>query len=192
MKTDKQIKGANYENLTRQIMLLKNMVWIYKESKLRFDKHIEHSKICGASGNCHQIDIHLQSSERPEWHLICECKNHVHKVNKSLANAFIAEIDDIREKHKDWNVLPVFASNSGFQEGAIKSLCHKKIYPFFLQDVRDASVDITVNAEIKSPEIIFTSIRMADGSVVNEQTLFLDRNSSMPPYNARIIMGYFE
>ena len=58
-------KGKKYELFSQEILLLKHYNWDYskKEKNIIFDKISDNHKIMGISGEEHQVDVHLVSSE---------------------------------------------------------------------------------------------------------------------------------
>ena len=123
-KTNKQ-KGDDFEFFSQQILLLKQISWT--KEKIQFDNVKCKQKIEGKSGAKHEIDLLFTSSINDIYHLLCECKGYATPVEKSLACSFVTVINDIKKKHNDWKVIPVFFSKKGYQPGALKILNHYKI-----------------------------------------------------------------
>jgi hypothetical protein len=170
MPTDKQVKGDAYEDFSRQILLLENITW--NDEGMVFDKVESPSKIQGKSGAKHQIDIHLTSTNFPEYHLICECKNYKDPVEKSLACSFITVIHDIKEEHPEWKVIGVFLSNKGFNSGAVKVLSYYEIAPLYLEDVSSKTFKLTITESSTRAIISVKKAYYIDGSEVDLHEYF--------------------
>ena len=87
MKTLKQIKGTNYEDTIKKILMNPNFTWT--RNQIVFDVDQGKERIPGISTLKHQIDVHLTSSKNDNYHLICECKCHNKKIDKQKASAFL-------------------------------------------------------------------------------------------------------
>lgn len=188
-KTTKQIKGDKYEAFSSEILLLKNVTWTSKG--VSFDEIDAEHKIEGESGAKHQIDIHLTSSKNPEYHLLCECKCYSQAIEKSLACSFVTVINDIRKSHKEWKIIPVFASDKGYNSGALKILKKYKISALDLEDVSDRIFTLTTTESVTSAKITISRITLIDGSEVgvNESFINYDRGDI---WGAKNIIGFYE
>jgi hypothetical protein len=170
MPTDKQVKGVAYEDFSRQILLLENIIW--NDEKTLFDKVEAPSKIQGISGAKHQIDIHLTSTDFPEYHLICECKNYKDPVEKSLACSFVTVIHDIKEEHPEWKVIGAFLSNTGFNSGAVKVLSYYEIAPLYLEDVSSKTFKFIITESSTRAIISVKKAYYTDGTEVDLHEYF--------------------
>lgn len=163
-------KGKKYELFSQEILLFKHFNWDYskKEKNIIFDKISDNHKIMGISGEEHQIDVHLVSSEHEEYHLLCECKAHNPAVEKTHACSFVTVINDIKAYHKDWKIIPVFTADDGFQSGAKKILQYYKIIYLEMKDYRNAKRTLTITTSSRAPK--FSELRgiLDDGSVVDK------------------------
>lgn len=188
-KTEKQEKGDKYESFSSEILLLKNVTWT--KSGISFDIDSDEHKIEGISGAKHQIDIHLISSKNPSYHLLCECKCYSKAIEKSLACSFVTVINDIKSKHKDWNIIPVFASDKGYNSGALKILNKYKISALDLEDVSDRIFYLTTSESITYAKIIITKVLLINGIEVdvNESFVNYDRGDI---WGAKNIVGFYE
>ncbi len=190
MPTKNQEKGKKYEDFSKNILLLKEISW---ERGIIFDKvSNNHSdKIEGISGAKHQIDIHLLSSNHPDYHLLCECKSHNGPVEKTEACSFVTVIKDIKGKHNDWKIIPCFASNLGFQSGAIKILIYYDIAPLDLHDVSDKEFKITITESSRRPNIKITGVYLKGNVKANIIDGFKndDRGDILRP---EYVLGYYE
>lgn len=163
-------KGKKYELFSQEILLLKHYNWDYskKEKNIIFDKISDNHKIMGISGEEHQIDVHLLSSEHEEYHLLCECKAHDPAVEKTHACSFVTVINDIKAYHKDWKIIPVFTADDGFQSGAKKILQYYGIIYLEMKDYRNAKRTLTTTITSRAPK--FSELRgiLDDGTVVDK------------------------
>ena len=146
MASANQIKGKKYEDFSKEILLLESVSF---ENGIHFDKvnpkKTKLERIEGISGVKHQIDIHLLSSEFPDYHLLCECKCYGGEIEKSVACAFITVIHDIEKKHPDWKIISCFLSDQGFQQGAFKILGYYDVAPLELENVSNKKIRITMS-----------------------------------------------
>ena len=188
-KTDKQIKGDKYEAFSSEILLLKNVTWTSKG--IAFDKINDEHKIEGKSGAKHQIDIHLTSSKNPSYHLLCECKCYAKAIEKSLACSFVTVINDIKSNHADWNIIPVFASDKGYNKGALQVLKQYNISALDLEDVSDRIFTLTTTESVTFAKITISQVQLYDNTVVgnNESFINYDRGGI---WNAKNIIGFYE
>lgn len=190
MPTKKQEIGDKYEDLSMQILLLKEISW---EEGIVFDKVYDNGndKIEGASGAKHQIDIHLVSSQHNNYHLLCECKCHKGSVEKTEACSFVTVITDIKKKNPDWNVIACFTSNLGFQKGAVQILLYYDIAPLDLEDVSEKEFKITITESSISTDIKITNVYLKNNEVANCYDGFTndDRGDILRP---QYILSYYE
>lgn len=154
-------KGNEYEKVAKQILLKKEIVW---NRNVSFDSESNEKKIEGISGVKHQIDIHLVSSLNPSCHLLVECKGHEKSVEKSLACSFITIIKDIEKKRKDWDIIPVFASNNGFDPGAKNMLKYYKIAYLDLKNVSNKIYRMSISEQSIFNKVEITNVILEDGS----------------------------
>jgi len=163
-------KGKKYELFSQEILLLEHFKWDYSrnEKGIIFDKVSDEHIIMGISGEEHQIDIHLISSENEEYHLLCECKAHDPAVEKTHACSFVTVINDIKAFHKDWKIIPVFTADDGYQSGAKKILHYYKIIYLEMKDYRNAKRTLTITITSRAPK--FSDLRgiLDDDSVVDK------------------------
>ena len=171
-------KGKKYELFSQEILLLEKLKWDYSrtDKDIVFDKVSDDHKIAGISGQDHQIDVHLTSSQNPDYHLLCECKAHDPAVEKTHACSFVTVIHDIKENHKDWKIIPVFTADDGYQSGAKKILQYYKIIYLEMKDYRNAKRTLTITTTSRSP--IFEQLNgiLDDGTIV-------DRNVCLENYS---------
>lgn len=190
MPSKKQEKGKKYEDFSKSILLLKEISW---NNGINFDlvPNNYNGKIEGVSGAKHQIDIHLLSSNNPDCHLLCECKSHNGSVEKTEACSFVTVINDIKEKHKDWKIIPCFASNLGFQSGAIKILLYYDIAPLDLQNVSEKRFKLTITESSTRPDIEITNVYLKGNVIAKKYDGFKndDRGDILPPKN---LLGFYE
>lgn len=190
MSTKNQEKGKKYEDFSESILLLKEISW---DRGIIFDKvSDDHTdKIEGISGAKHQIDIHLLSSNNPDYHLLCECKSHNGSVEKTEACSFVTVIRDIKEKHNDWKIIPCFASNLGFQSGAVKILIYYDIAPLDLCDVSNKTYKITITESSIRPNIKITGVYLKGNIKADCIDGFTndDRGGILRP---EYVLGYYE
>lgn len=190
MPTKNQEKGKKYEDFSKSILLLKEISW---DTGIIFDKASDNcnGKIEGISGAKHQIDIHLLSSNNPNYHLLCECKSHNGPVEKTEACSFVTVIRDIKEKQKDWQIIPCFASNLGFQSGAVKILIYYDIAPLDLRDVSNKTFKITITESSVRPNIKITGVYLKGNVKADSFDGFIndDRGDILRP---EYLLGYYE
>lgn len=169
-------KGKKYEGFSKEILLLQNLTWDYdsQNKNIKFDKDVEDHKIEGISGQKHQIDIHLISSKNPEFHLLCECKAHNPAVEKTHACSFVTVITDIRDKHKDWKIIPVFTAEDGYQSGAKKILHYYKIIYFEMKDYRNVQRTFNTNITSKMPKFEELNGTLEDGTIVDRDVCLIN------------------
>lgn len=192
MKTDKQIKGDNYELFSAEILLLKDILFSDENNaNIDFDLESDKHKIEGVSGAKHQIDIHLTSTKNSNFHLLCECKCHASPVSKTLACSFVTVINDIKNKEKSWNIIPVFASSTGFNSGALKVLKYNKIIPINLSDLSCKTFSVSENTTITRPTINILSIELKDGLKGNAEDVFINYERG-DVFSAKNIIGFYE
>ena len=162
-------KGKKYEIFSQEILLLENLKWDYSETEkdIVFDEVSDDHKIVGISGQDHQIDVHLTSSQNPDYHLLCECKAHDPAVEKTHACSFVTVINDIKENHKDWKIIPVFTADDGYQTGAKKILQYYKIIYLEMKDYRNAKRTLTITTTSRSPIFEKLNGTLEDGTVVD-------------------------
>ena len=162
-------KGKKYELFSQEILLLENLKWDYskKDKDIVFDIVSDDHEIVGVSGQDHQIDVHLTSSQNPDYHLLCECKAHDPAVEKTHACSFVTVINDIKKNHKDWKIIPVFTADDGYQSGAKKILQYYKIIYLEMKDYRNAKRTLTITTTSRSP--IFEKLNgiLEDGTVID-------------------------
>jgi len=164
--------GTNYENLTRKILMF---------NKLSFSLDDKSPEICfnnakiglgfihGISTAKHQIDVHL---EKGCFHLIGECKFHKSKVNKANMATFITVFKDIQAKHKSWNILPVFVSDSGFQPGAIKLAKYYDIVMLHLKnDFASKPMSLSLKISCTTPKFENIKYFFTDKSIISNSDL---------------------
>ena len=188
-KSKNQIKGDKYEKFVLEILLLKAITW---NDNVNFDTKEESKTIIGKSKASHQIDIHLTSSSFLNEHLLCECKNHDCKVTKILASAFVTIIDDIKNNHKDWNIVPVFVSNKGFQKGALQILKEYNVTSLYLEDVSDKEMLLTIKETYIRPIIEITKVTLIDGSEVNINETFYNNDIAETHLTDKDIINYYK
>lgn len=192
MKTDKQIKGDNYELFSAEFLLLKDILFSDENNaNIDFDLESDKHKIEGVSGAKHQIDIHLTSTKNSNFHLLCECKCHASPVSKTLACSFVTVINDIKNKEKNWNIIPVFASSTGFNSGALKVLKYNKIIPINLSDLSCKTFSVSENTTITRPIINILSIELKDGLKGNAEDVFINYERG-DVFSAKNIIGFYE
>lgn len=189
MKTPKQIKGTNYEETVAKILANPNLTW--KKKHIAFDVECDDERIQGKSSLKHQIDIHLKSSKNDNYHLICECKCHNKKVDKQKASAFFGIYNDIKKKHKDWNIVAVYASDEGFTRDAKKMLIANNIGIIHLKDVSRRKIKLSISESSTRPSIKITKVIMEDGSIAKPLDLIKNdgRGGFFRPEN---IIGSYE
>lgn len=178
----KKEKGDKYEAFTKEVLLLKQLTWSYDESNenISFDVVSNENIIYGISGAHHQIDVHLTSSVNPSVHLLCECKAHNPAVEKTHACSFVTVINDIKERHNDWKIIPVFAADDGYQSGAFTILKYYKIIPIEMKDYREAKRVMTLSMKSISPIFKTLNATLEDGTIVSDKSCF--RNDSRGSY----------
>lgn len=166
----KKEKGDAYESFSKEVLLLKQISWSYtdKNKNIYFDTESDEHILCGISGAHHQIDVHLTSSELPEFHLLCECKAHNPAVEKTHACSFVTVINDIKEKHPEWKIIPVFTADDGFQSGAFTILKYYKVIALEMKDYRNATR--TLSMKVTSIAPVFKSLYgyLEDGTIVDK------------------------
>lgn len=171
-RTDKQVKGDIYEAFTKEMLLMKEFSFEYNGKFFSFDSVAEENKIEGISGTKHQIDIHLKSSKDENLHLICECKDHKNKTTKGLACTFATVVDDIKKYHLEWNIIPVFASNTGFESGAKKILKQYNIEVLSLKNLSNLEIKLEITESYRILERQITKVCLSDDSVVDNNSYF--------------------
>lgn len=179
-------KGKRYEEFSNNILLLEKLTW---ENGVIFDQ-VDNHYIVGASSAKHQIDIHLTSSNNPQYHLLCECKNHSNGTVKMLVCSFVTVINDIKQKHPDWSIIPVFASNYRFQRGATQIALYNGIVMFDLSDLRMLKSEIIM--KVSSATVVFKSIvaTMRDGSTLLPCD-YITNIDNPGRYKPEDIIGYY-
>lgn len=173
-KTDKQIKGERYENFAREILLMKEVEWNYNDDFVTFNHIEKNSRITGESGTKHQIDIHLTSSKDNSLHLLCECKDHSSKAVKSYACSFVNVINDIKNNHPDWNIIPAFISNTGFTKGALMILNHYKIDTLNLENLLLNRTELKITEKFKILKRKISKIYLSDGTILDTNRYFIN------------------
>ena len=141
-------------------------------------------------GTKHQIDIHLTSTKHPKIHLLCECKAHQARVQKTYACSFITVINDIGKKYKNWKIIPVFAAEDGFQAGATAML---NFYKFICLDIKEylGKKQITITTKINSPILTNLVGKLKNGSVANNSHTF-SNTSRGDIFSLKDALGYYE
>lgn len=190
MPSIKQEKGKKYEDFSRNILLLKEISW---DKGIVFDTVSDNhnGKIEGISGVKHQIDIHLLSSKNHDYHLLCECKSYNGPVEKTEACSFVTVIKDIKEQHKEWKIIPCFASNLGFQSGAAKVLAYYDIAPLDLQNVSEKQIKLTITESSIRPDIVITAVYLRGDILAKRYDGFKndERGEILSPNN---LLGFYE
>ena len=188
MSSEKQIKGNKYESFSRDILLLKNISWTKKN--IIFDNVSSDGVIEGKSGAKHQIDIHLISNQHPRYHLLCECKCFSKAISKSLACSFVTVITDIQKKHRNWKIIPVFASDKGFQSGAKAIFKQYGIASLDLEDVSERKTTLTIEESSIRAIVKINRIVLKDGSEAKIYDGFI--NDELGDIrDARNLIGYY-
>ena len=169
-------KGKKYELFSQEILLLKKIKWDYSktEKNIVFDEVSADHKIFGISGQAHQIDVHLTSSQNSDYHLLCECKAHDPAVEKTHACSFVMVINDIKKKHKDWKIIPVFTADDGYQSGAKKILQYYKIIYLEMKDYRNAIRKLTITTTSRTPIFKKLNGTLDDGTIVDKDVCLVN------------------
>lgn len=162
MSSERQIKGDKYEAFSQDILLLKSISWT--KQSISFDIISDEGVIEGKSGAAHQIDVHLVSSKHPEYHLLCECKCFSKAISKTLACSFVTVINDIKKKHKEWKIIPVFTSDKGFQSGAKAIFKQYNISFLDLEDISDRKIALTIEESSVRAVVKINKIVLKDGN----------------------------
>lgn len=188
-KTQNQIKGDKYEEFTAEILLDKSISW--EDEKVVFDKKSSNHKLLGKSGATHQIDVHLESTEFPNYHLLCECKRRNRSVTKSEVCSFVTVINDISKNYPNWKIIGVFSSEKGFQSGAKKIASAYNITDLKIIDLSNEVYKYTLYPEPVEPTIKITDIFLSDGSKANLDDNFINAKSG-DSYSAQNALELFK
>ena len=190
-KTKNQTKGDIYEAFTKEILLMKELLWEYNGEFVSFNVIKNERTITGASGAKHQIDIHMTSKTNKTLHLICECKDHNRKTVKGLACSFVTVIDDIKSRHPKWNIIPVFASNTNFTNGAKLILEKYNIEMIYLKNLQNCKTKLVIKESFRVLKRKITKIYLSDDSFIENNCNFINyyRGDVLSPLN---LLHYFE
>lgn len=187
MKKSRKEKGTNYEKFANNIIMLDSIIW---DKKVVFDIYLGNGVIDGISKLNHQIDIHLSSSKYPNYHLLCECKDHKNTIEKSEICAFVTIINDIKKKHKDWKIIPLFLSKSDYQKGAKIMAKYYKIVLFNLEKFKDYNRKLVIEEKVYSPNLEIKKVVLQNGTICKTNILLNNLDNPGQRYPRDILNFY--